>query len=261
MSNYNFEVLEKKLVVEGTDIVIPDRKVIMRKDNNKVLSIMSDKYQLTTHASIIDGFENALDAAGPLFKKRAISTVLPYEGARMYRKYIFDGVKEEVAVGDVVSPTLELWNSYDGTLMVGFQLGAFRMVCTNGLMVPETFREIMKKHYVGFDIKGLVDELQHTLPVFDKSIKIWKEWHKEAVTVPAAVEILAPTKINKKEKELIAKRFEDDEEKTKWGLFQAATWVISHDVKAPKKEENTRIRQIYLENELAEKVFYKNMQN
>jgi hypothetical protein len=141
------------------------------------------------------------------------------------------------------------------------QIGAMRKVCTNGLMVGENFKEMSKKHYASLNVDGMVEEINRTLPVFEKTMGVWKLWRDEKVTIDDAIDILEPIHAAKKEKVMIVDRFSDHEEKNKWGLFQAATWVTSHDIVSKKNPDNSRIHQVALETELAEKVFYRGMNN
>jgi len=261
-NDYAFDVVEKPVVVGELKrgIRVPNKKAIVRTDTEKLLAIVSKRYQVVTHKDVVTQFETALDAAGSSFQRRAVATYLPYNGAKMFRKYTFEDTAREVVpgVGDIVKLTLELANSYDGTLMVGFQLGGYRLKCENGLMAPEKLQEIMRKHYSGFKLEALVENIQSALPIFDKSVNMWKEWRNVPVHEEKALELLAPASIGKKNLKLIVEQFKE-EEQNMWGLFQAATWIVSHNIKSAHNADNSRVKQIGLERVLAEKVFYSGM--
>jgi len=128
MENYNFEVAEKRVQVAGGKS-IPNLKAIVRLDNNAILSTVTNRYKIVTHNEVVEKFEEALDSLGSSFKNREIRTSLPKNGVRMFRSYKFPEIRMAVQNGDEYDLTLELRNSYDGWAKVGYEFGAFRLIC------------------------------------------------------------------------------------------------------------------------------------
>ena len=64
----------------------------------------------------------------------------------MRRKYIFPEILVEIQNGDQVNLELQLLNSYDSTWPFIVLLGAFRLVCENGLVVGKKFFYLRKRH-------------------------------------------------------------------------------------------------------------------
>ena len=245
---YDFNVQEKAILVAGTDTVIPKKKVIVREDTGLPLSVVSDKYQVIKHADMVTNFEAAL-AALPSFRDYTVTTALPFDGAQMYRKYVFNTLTAEPKVGDVVKLVLELQNSYDGKTKGGYLVSGLRLACTNGQVVPGKFINILTKHCATFNLDKMVDGLATALPLFEQTIQQWRNWHDVQVNTESLVAMLERTAIPEKTVKKIVEKFAT-EDKTKYGAFQAATWVISHDTRS-KVEANSRVPQIALEREIA----------
>lgn len=255
---FDFEVKPKSMQVCGGPKV-PNMNAIMRMDTEEVLAVVSDRYNIVKHADVVDYFEGALNSIGGNFLNREIVTHLPFNGARMHRVYTFPDISFEMGndhvTGDVdiINLTLELMNSYDGTTKVGFKYGAYRLVCTNGLIVGERFRTLMKKHFSSFDIYEIVDQVAEAFEVFERNTEIWKEWRNTPIL--DAENFLEKSKAPKKVIKAILERY-TLEEQNKWGLFQATTYVISHDIVPRKHKENVRINQLKIEDGFTP-VFYK----
>jgi hypothetical protein len=63
---------------------------------------------------------------------------------RMRTAYCFHEIKVDLTEGDPVNPEIHLFNSYDVSWPFTLILGAFRMVCSNGLVIGKKFLHIRK---------------------------------------------------------------------------------------------------------------------
>ena len=247
--SYDFNVVEKAVTIAGTDTIIPKKKVIVREDSGVPLSIVSNRYQVIKHAELVASFEEALSTI-PSFRDYTVTTSLPHDGGQMYRKYIFNKINAEPKVGDVVRLGLELVNSYDGKTNGGYYITALRLACMNGQVIPGEIHHILTKHSKRFNLDKIVDGIKEVLPQFEENVLKWKTWHEVKVNADKFVEMLSKnTSIPEKTQVKMAEQFAK-EDQTKFGAFQAMTWVISHDIK-PRKEENRRVLQIALERQIS----------
>jgi hypothetical protein len=251
---YDFNVVEKLVQVQGTDTIIPKRKVIVREDTGTPLSIVSDKYHVIKHADMVNAFEAAL-AELPSFRDYTVTTNLPYDGGQMFRKYTFNQINLEPKVGDVVKMTAELMNSYDGKTKGGYKVGGHRLACLNGQVVPGTFQEILTKHFANFKIERIVEGLKTALPLFEDTVRQWTTWNDVVMNVGHITAMLEKTAIPEKTRKKMVEKFAT-EDQTKFGAFQAMTWVITHETKA-RVEANNRVPQLLLERQIAP-LFYGN---
>ena len=250
-TNYDFPVAKKNIQVCGGR-TIPNLNAIVREDTGEVMTTVTDRYKISTHTDVVNTFEEALDASGSDFKRRNIVTRLPKNGARMFRKYSFPDIKvtldeKDHVTGkpDEINMTLELRNSYDGTIGIGYQCGAFRWVCSNGLFSGEMFSQLAKKHTLSFEIDDMVAQFQEAPRVLERNVEIWNGWKDIEIPVMDAKDFIAQTKTPEKFQEQVLKQYEL-EEMTKFGLYQAVTNVITHTTKA-RNENDTRANQVKLE--------------
>ncbi len=124
----------------GEGLPVEGHKAIVNPDSGHVYDIVSDKYKLVKHEEVIENVEEVLvkdNQMGPWDK----STIFYQEGARMRTTYKFPGVSLPVQKGDYVNPTIEVLNSYDRSIRHIIMLGAFRLVCTNGMVVGKKFMQ------------------------------------------------------------------------------------------------------------------------
>ena len=116
-------------------------KFIVREDTGKVLSCMSNDYKLVHNNQIIN-------AAKPILKqhnaklKEAVSFG---DGQQTTWKWILPDVEIEISKGDMMNPEIIIKNSYDGTSQVHILSGAFRLVCSNGMIIGTTIDKYNSK--------------------------------------------------------------------------------------------------------------------
>ena len=133
-------------------------KFIVREDTGDVLSCMTDNYKLIDNSMIIEKSDNIITKEGGKLKE--VQTF--GGGARSIVKYEFDKHKITISNGDICTPEIVWSNSYDGTF-VGLNVlaGAFRLVCTNGLVIG-VVDKYKNKHIIQNmdlqDIEGVIEE-------------------------------------------------------------------------------------------------------
>ena len=120
-------------------------KFIVREDNNKVLSCMTNDYKLVTNQEIISAAEPILEQHNAQLKE-AVSFG---DGQQTTWRWIIPDVKIEISKGDLISPEIIIKNSYDGSLQVHILSGAFRIVCSNGLIIGTIIDKFNYKHSIG----------------------------------------------------------------------------------------------------------------
>ena len=99
-------------------------------------------------------------------------------GRHMVKFVNYDFIKED----STEYPELLLTNSHDGTTSFTLDVGIFRLVCSNGMVVKsEDFGSMKVRHY-GYDfetIKGAVNELVAQIPDYLKQVDSMKEQQLE----------------------------------------------------------------------------------
>jgi len=119
-------------------------KFIIRKDTNKILSCMTDEYKLVKN-------EDVYSIANPLIGKKGgkmIEERAYAEGARTFWRWRFPDLKVEISKNDTINPEIIIKNSYDGTVGVHAMGGAFRLVCSNGMIIGSIIKDFNAKHSI-----------------------------------------------------------------------------------------------------------------
>ena len=199
-------------------------KFIVREDTGTVLSCMTNKYQLITNNEVYD-------TVSPILKEYEavpVETRVFSEGARTTWKWKFPDIEVNIGDGDLVNPEMTIRNSYDGTYEASAIAGAFRIVCSNGLIIGYMLGKSGLRHIMGMDkskfYKLVEDTIKKTKIVFND------EFPK-----------IANTKVKQRHIENVVKLFPTGEimealvtnligkpPKTYWDLLNSATWVATH---------------------------------
>ena len=133
-------------------------KFIMREDTGDILSCMTDNYKLIDNSTIIEKSDYIISKQGGTLKEVQSFS----RGARSIVKYEFDKHKIKISNGDICTPEIVWANSYDGTVGLNIIAGAFRLVCTNGMVIGIVAEKYRNKHSIYNmelkDIDGVIEE-------------------------------------------------------------------------------------------------------
>jgi len=239
MTKITFPIIEEKPVMWGyyRDFHDADRyKAIVDADTGKLLSIVSKDYRLIRHEQAIDELEDILYGAeglGPF----SVKTEFYNDGGRMRRSYGFEKVTVEVGLGEKVHPELLLYNSYDLTWPLILLLGAFRFVCTNGLIVGEKFYQFRKRHVLELERMDFTEQVVTALERFKKQVETWKRWETQPLSLITYEKVMKAMGFGKRATETVEGRINEDVEgflddgypqPTVWMFYNVITWYITH---------------------------------
>tara|TARA_Y100001963_G_C6773173_1_gene445980 strand:- start:5 stop:808 length:804 start_codon:yes stop_codon:yes gene_type:complete len=133
-------------------------KFIMREDTGKILSCVTDSYQLVDNNVVYDKSDKIISKQGGSIKE--VKTF--GGGARSIVKYEFGGHKVKISKDDYCTPEVIWQNSYDATIGLNIIAGAFRLVCTNGMVIGVVAEKYKNKHSIHNmelqDIEGVIEE-------------------------------------------------------------------------------------------------------
>jgi hypothetical protein len=111
----------------------PERRMVRVLDGN-ARAFLSDRYRL------LDNFDLA-QAVLPIFGELGEGAIkiesCEITDARMYIKAVFPKIETEIKKGDVVQSGIVITNSEVGMGALKVEPMVFRLVCTNGLIVPD----------------------------------------------------------------------------------------------------------------------------
>ncbi len=211
-------------------------KAIVESNTGKLFSIVSQGYRLIRHEEAIKQVEEAIKEA-PDLGKYETHTSFYNDGGRMRRDYVFPDITVEISPGDDINPELQLFNSYDTTWPFIVILGAFRLICINGLVIREKFLHIRKRHIVVLDKIDLKKQVSTALERFDQQAREWREWLNRQLTVGTYKRFMEAMQFGKKATEEINKRTNLEAEKfdengfpimNLWAFYNVLTWYITY---------------------------------
>ncbi len=211
-------------------------KAIVDFNTGKLFSIVSNDYKLIRHEEAIERIEKALYEVPDLGEYKTYTRFYNDSG-RMRRTYRFSERSVEIQEGDIVNPEIHLLNSYDVTWPFIVTLGAFRVICENGLVVFEDFLRIRKRHVYQVDKLYLEEEISTALERFGLQIKQWEKWAERQLTEKTYTRVMKAMKFGKNAMQDIKGRIEQEVEvfddnhfpvMSAWIFFNILTWYITY---------------------------------
>lgn len=120
--------------------------VVDTPKGKKIVNHCSKQYHLVTNQQIIEPLLETLEGYNIDF---LISNKMD---CRFSLDVLLHDIKMDVGKKDPIIPKLRMYNSYDGRLKYQFHMGFFRMICSNGMVVPVE----------GFEDKNVFLKMRHT---------------------------------------------------------------------------------------------------
>ena len=199
-------------------------KLIVREDTNKILSCMTNDYKLVTNKTIID-------YADPIIKKnngkvKEVRTL--NNGAKTIMKWTFPNDTVKIGPNDLINPEIIIRNSYDGTIGVNVMAGAFRLVCSNGMVIGVVLDDYKNKHSVhNMELDKLeeiiTDTISKTKYAVREDFPSLVETNIQEKHIVKFIEMF-PLQSN----EIVTQMLIAKKPKTFWNLLNIGTNIITH---------------------------------
>ncbi|MBC8299862.1 MAG: DUF932 domain-containing protein [Pelagibacterales bacterium] len=215
-------------------------KFIVREDNDSILSCMTDDYRMVTNSELIETALPILKDNGAVLQE-AISFG---EGQKTTWKWIIPDVKIEVDKDDYMNPEIIIKNSYDGSLQVHIMAGAFRVICSNGLVIGVVLGNKNYRHNnnnINLDNLDYAVEktITHTRKVGEDFPSL-KEKKLNEKHILGLVELFPSTMSEFMVDYLIANKPQNY-----WDLLNCATWIATHKMNRNYQATHKLESQIY----------------
>jgi hypothetical protein len=81
-------------------------------------------------------------------------------------------------------------NSYDGSWKFMSMVGAFRLLCTNGQIIGDSFSSYYGKHTKSLDVDYAINKLEDSLEVYLHNAELWKQYPTSKITIGQANTVL-----------------------------------------------------------------------
>lgn len=204
-------------------------------DDDRVVNILSKRYELLQHDDVIKNVTDVLDDNGVDYTMSKLYVDQRHGSNKLYASLTLDGIKVDID-GSPMSPCIDVFNSTDGSLAAGILFGAYRFKCKNGMLLGTTyglekvihspsaiqrlnfgamFNSIQKE----FTELGTAIEQLQEIKYQESMLKTLKTMHFNSMFIKHYDAIL--------EKYMI-ENHEDVDKSTAWGVYATATNFISN---------------------------------
>jgi len=225
----------------GKDIV-SGHKFIVREDTNEILSCMTEDYKLVKNEDVLKAVDPIMKSNKAICKEAKVFS----NGARMTVKYIMEDTKVKVDEGDFVNPEIIIRNSYDGSLEASAMAGAYRLVCSNGLVIGYLLGKAGYRHIKGSGVNEeamaeLVEKLIiRAKDVFDDEFPVLTNTNVVEKHIKELVKMFPVTAMDSLVQKMLGKP-----PKTYWDLLNAATWTTTHAMKRENEATHKLEEKLY----------------
>jgi len=224
--------------------------------NGSIISINSRGYKLIQHREVAESALEMIHDEWPNASTRILTTG---DNRRLYVD-IKTGEKIEVPIGSRLDETelgLQIVNSYDKSKSLSIHGMAFRSVCDNVLyasgisgMLKNALKEYKQmksfiRHYGRADM-----DIQHELDIKMKQAVVEgrniKDFFSRLGETPVNDEMyerfVSAMKLSRKHQKAFKAQYDMENRQTLWELYNAGTFVLTHEIKNPERREVDGIR-------------------
>ena len=241
LSKIDFPVEEKRLqTAEG---ILAPAKGILRSDTQAVLGVVGLDYKVIRHKEVLENIEKNI----PTRLQNRNLTVCRGGGV-MFSYYDTPEISDEtINNGDIVQFGLEAFNSYDGSLQVGFMLRAKRRSNNTSYFIPKSIASIAMKHSSKLNISNIKDAFLRRMPLFMQTATKWKEWTK-IIPTEDKIEAFLEKAVGERLKKELLLNYVSQGDKSVWGLYNVLAHYATHAIKVRQNNtENKRMTQFNFE--------------
>lgn len=237
--------------INRSNTLVDGYKALVNPETEDVFGIVSEDYQLTRHEEMLDVVDRAILEI-PEFGTPVKNIHLYDNGGKLRAQYVFkdvDGVIQTGArTGDKLHPQIEVFNSYDLGWSRRISFGAYRLVCTNGLVIGEKILQYQTNHRAIFDEEAVKFTIMAAMDKFSDQQGIWQKWVDKVTTPEDYIEVMEALPLANKDVDAIGKvvetssdlRIQDIRLKTLsyWLFFNILCQYVTHHVESHLKRVN-----------------------
>jgi hypothetical protein len=144
------EVLNTKYLFPQFKFAHMGEKALFLPSKNKVLGFVSKSYKVVQNKDVfLPIYETLSEKYG---EANINTTVHSFNDVKHYVSFEVLDRPLELVKGDLLNPTINVQNSYDGSMRFSLNLGIQRLICGNGLKAFESHISFKKKHTQGLEI-------------------------------------------------------------------------------------------------------------
>jgi len=206
---------------------VEERKAVVDLHDNRLLAIVSNRYKLIKHQSVINACEQAFKTVDDLKNYNIHALSYRNEGARLIQLYNFPEVEYEVD-GQSVNLEMRVTNSYDLTYGVNVDLLGYRLQCKNDLFTGKPLYSLHAKHTTNFDPEVIFKTVPSALLMFKKQVEEWEKWTEVELESDKIIDNVFEAA---KYRELARRKLKVYSGKlTLWVMFMLITNIMTHEM-------------------------------
>ncbi len=219
---------------DGTflDVHAPKHKAIVEQDTGRIISVVGNGYNLVQNSDIIPQYERAIARSNLNTEGMMRDVQYSHDGARTVVSYRFPAHRIAVTEGDEMDLMITVLNSYDGSWKFMSMVGAYRMLCTNGQIIGDSFSSYYGKHTKSLDVEYAINKLEDSLEVYLQNAELWKQYPTVKINIREANNVLLQlANGNDKMMELLNSTYQKyvfEMGHNLWALFNTLTDWSSH---------------------------------
>lgn len=188
---------ERKVIIGANNEkyrIAPDYKAITNEEGSYLYTIVSNQYKLIQHEDILTMVGECINE-NIEYGKYTEEQSFTHFGGRMRAQFKFPEAEVEITHNgkpDTVNPQIEVFNSYDTSWKFQLLFGAFRLICSNGLVIGEKVLHLQKRHIesLSLDREVIKAVLIQYMRTFSEQKEIWKNWVDRTISQAEAKEIV-----------------------------------------------------------------------
>lgn len=163
----------------------PYLKTIVRQPTKPIempipVGVVSNSYMLVQHANVVekclDGINSQQIDGRYLDCELGLTDLGEWMNLRVYFPEEYD---RTFADGHNLQLRLECMNSVDGSSRLVILLGWFRLVCSNGLVIGETKKEIRAIHNENLDLEEIPKAIREAMNMVENDVGRLKGWEAQ----------------------------------------------------------------------------------
>ena len=135
-------------------------RYVVNIDSDEVLAIVTKDYTLVENEKLYTAILPAIESNGGQLES---CELFGDNNARVMYKFKFMDMKVTIGEDDDLVPELVIKNSYDGSTAITVMAGAFRMVCSNGMVIGKIVDYFKSRHLTDVDITKLESIINKTI--------------------------------------------------------------------------------------------------
>lgn len=245
--SWDYNVILKELETRepdgGEGEILKKRVATVDEKSGQILGTVSRRYKLVNNNEIYRIMSEMSDSVGLKLDK---IFVVKYKRATIFRYNLSDDrqvvIENSQTENDRINFGFEVFNSFDSALG-GSRIQAFanRLVCTNGLTIPQSVGKFSFRELGDFTSTSLKDRLLDRIEPIMETANIWNKWTQITPSSNRITEFLVEN-FPKKTGRMLVDEYNGLQDKSVYGLMGLLTYYNSHQVTS-RIPEDLRMKQ------------------